>query len=138
MFDTYHAKAPLHGLRLHSILFHNTKREMIEVSKKVGLRVSTRLQAPDYAIKLADVILDNPATVLSHLDSTEQEILRNIIAAGDGNYTPVAIRDSIYKLQELGLTVTYVDEANHLWWLLMPKELRHSLSQHLPPTIHAQ
>ncbi len=131
MFDTYYAKAPLTGLRLHSILFRTTKREMIEVSKMVGLRVSTRLQTPDFAIRLADVMLENPGTVLSHLDDTEKEILKKIIAAGDGAYTPVPIRDNIYKLQELGLTVTYVDEPNQLWWLLMPKELRDSLSEYL-------
>ncbi len=131
MFPTYYAKAPLNGLCLHSILFHETKREMIEVAKMLGFRVSTRLQSPDYALRLADVMLENPKIVLSHLDNVELEILEKIIVAGDGEYTPVAIRDTVYKLQELGLTVTYVDEANQLWWLLMPKELRECLATHI-------
>ncbi len=131
MFATYYAKAPLNGLRLHSILFHETKREMIEVARMLGLRVNTRLHTPDYAVRLADVMLENPQTLLSHLDTTERGILKLIIAAGDGEYTPVAIRDNIYKLQELGLTVTYVDEANRQWWLLMPKELRECLAPHI-------
>ncbi len=131
MFPTYYAKAPLNGLCLHSILFHETKREMIEVAKMLGFRVSTRLQSPDYALRLADVMLENPKIVLSHLDKAELEILEKIIAAGDGEYTPVSIRNTVYKLQELGLTVTYVDEVEQLWWLLMPKELRECLAPHI-------
>ncbi len=131
MFATYYAKAPLNGLHLHSILFHETKREMIEVAKMLGLRVSSRLQSPDYALRLADVMLENPKILLSYLDNTELEILEKIIAASDGEYTPVVIRNTIYKLQELGLTVTYVDKDNQLWWLLMPKELRECLAAHI-------
>ncbi len=128
MFATYYAKAPLNGLRLHSILFHETKREMIEVAKMLGLRVSTRLQAPDYALRLADKMLENPLNILKYLDDTELRILKKIVDAGDGQYTSVEKRKTIYKLQELGLTVTYYDEADDLWWLLMPKELRECLA----------
>ncbi len=131
MFDTYYAKDPLTGLCLHSILLRTTKKEMMEIAKTLSLRVSTRLWTIDYAVRLADVMLENPLAILSHLNDTEMEILREIIAAGDGAYTPVPIRENIYKLQELGLTVTYVDENKQLWWLLMPKELRDCLAPYI-------
>ena len=75
---------------------------MLTVLKKFDLYASQNLKKDETARRIAMEVIDNPIEILSRLNKTDY------------------------------LVVTYCDEEKGEWHMLMPKELRESLSASLP------
>lgn len=108
------------NLSLAAILGVMTKAEMLKISDKVGLWVSPNLKKDDTAHRIAREILSNPEEVLHVLNKQELQIIDEIVKAGANHYAVRKARKMPYKLQKFGLVVTYIDEANGEWHMLMP------------------
>ena len=89
-------------ISLSAILNSTTKVNMLTVLKKFDLYASPNLKKDETARRIAMEIIDNPIEILSRLNKTDY------------------------------LVVTYCDEEKGEWHMLMPKELRESLSASLP------
>ena len=89
-------------ISLSAILNSTTKVNMLTVLKKFDLYASPNLKKDETARRIAMEVIDNPIEILSRLNKTDY------------------------------LVVTYCDEEKGEWHMLMPKELRESLSESLP------
>ena len=89
-------------ISLSAILNSTTKVNMLTVLKKFDLYASPNLKKDETARRIAMEVIDNPIEILSRLNKTDY------------------------------LVVTYCDEEKGEWHMLMPKELRESLSASLP------
>lgn len=79
------------------------------------------------ATRLAEEILSNPIEVVSRLSNTELLLLEEFLVADKGTYIIKKARKAEYMLQKWCLILTYEDEVNGKWHLLMPDEIRESL-----------
>jgi hypothetical protein len=114
---------------LSSFLQVLTKAEMLEICKKLDLYVSPNVKKAETARRVAEEILSSPISVCYQLCKAELELLDEIVKAGPNRYVVRKMRKMPYKLQKFGMVLTYEDVANQQWHILMPDEVRESLSQ---------
>lgn len=119
-------------IQLAQILNSTTKVNMLKVLKKFDLYASPNLKKDETARRVADVVLDNPIEILSRLNKTELQIVDEFVKGGDDTYVVRKQRQTFYILQKYFLVVTYCDEVNGEWHMLMPKAVRESLATSLP------
>ena len=62
----------------------------------------------------------------------ELQIVDEFVKGDDSTYVVRKQRKTCYMLQKYYLVATYCDEEKGEWHMLMPKELRESLSESLP------
>ena len=77
-------------------------------------------------------VIDNPIEILSRLNKAELQIVDEFVKGDDSTYVVRKQRKTCYMLQKYYLVATYCDEEKDEWHMLMPKELRESLSESLP------
>lgn len=116
---------------LSAILGIKTKAAMLDICKKLDLYVSPNIKKDETARRLAEEILDNPIEVLSRLSKTELQIVDEFVRGGPNTYVTRKARKTEYKLQKYALVLTHIDEAKGEWHLLMPDDVRESLSTNL-------
>lgn len=119
-------------ISLAAILGIKTKAAMLDICKKLNLYVSANIRKDETARRLAEEILDNPIEILSRLSKTELQIVDEFVKGGSNTYVIRKTRKTEYKLQKYALVVTYINEVKGEWHLLMPDEVRESLSTNLP------
>ena len=115
-------------LNLTSMLNVLTKVKMLDICKKLDLYVSPNLKKEETARRVAQEILDNPDDVLHELNKQELQIVDEFVKAGANHYVIRKMRKMPYKLQKFGLVLTYGDDKNGQWHLLMPDCVRESLA----------
>lgn len=113
---------------LKAILAALTKEKMLNICKKLDLYVSPNLKKEVTAERVAEMLLDNPTSILCKLSKGELQIIDEIVKAGPNQYILRKRRKTQYKLQQYGLVLTYEDDKNDQWHLLMPDKVRESLS----------
>lgn len=106
-----------------------TKVQMIDISKKLDLYVSTNLKKEESARRLAAAMLDKPLNILHQLCKNELQLLDEIVKAGSNQYVIRKIRKTPYKLQKYSLVLTYEDFVNEQWHFLMPDAVRTMLAE---------
>ena len=119
-------------IQLAQILNSTTKVNMLTVLKKFDLYASPNLKKDETSRRVAAEVLDNPIEILSRLNKSELQIVDEFVKGDDTTYVVRKQRKTSYILQKYYLVVTYCDEAKGEWHMLMPKELRESLSESLP------
>lgn len=119
-------------ISLAAILGIKTKAAMLDICKKLNLYVSPNIRKDETARRLAEEILDNPIEILCRLSKTELQIVDEFVKSGSNTYVIRKTRKTEYKLQKYALVVTYINEVKGEWHLLMPDEVRESLSTNLP------
>ena len=112
---------------LANILSVMTKVEMLKICNKLELYVSPNLKKDETARRVAREILDNPCDVLHVLNKQELQLVDEFVTSGPNHYAVRKMRNTFYKLQQYGLVLTYKDEANAEWHMIMPDEVRKSL-----------
>ena len=115
--------------RLAAILAVKTKEAMTKIANRLDLYVSPNIAKAKMASRLAEEILSNPIEVVSRLSKTELLLLEEFLIADKGTYIIKKARKAEYMLQKWCLILTYEDEANGKWHLLMPDEVRESLME---------
>ena len=119
------------SIHLSQILYSTTKVEMLKVCKKFDLYVSPNLKKDETARRVAAEVVDNPIEILSRLSKTELQIVDEFVKGDDDTYVIRKERKTPYILQKYYLVVTYCDQTKGEWCMLMPKEVRDSLSANL-------
>ena len=119
-------------ISLSAILNSTTKVNMLTVLKKFDLYASPNLKKDETARRIAMEVIDNPIEILSRLNKAELQIVDEFVKGDDSTYVVRKQRKTCYMLQKYYLVVTYCDEEKGEWHMLMPKELRESLSASLP------
>ena len=119
-------------ISLSAILNSTTKVNMLTVLKKFDLYASPNLKKDETARRIAMEVIDNPIEILSRLNKTELQIIDEFVKGDDSTYVVRKQRKTCYMLQKYYLVATYCDEEKDEWQMLMPKELRESLSESLP------
>jgi hypothetical protein len=120
------------NIPLQTILSVMTKVEMLDICKKLDLYVSPNQRKEETARRVAQALLDSPVSIASALCKTELQLLDELVKAGANAYVVRKIRKQPYKLQKFGLVLTYIDNENKQWHLLMPDEVRESLTETYP------
>ena len=105
-----------------------TKVEMLKICNKLELYVSPNLKKLETARRVAREILDNPCDVLHVLNKQELQLVDEFVKNGPNYYAVRKMRKTYYKLQQYGLVLTYKDLVNEEWHMLMPDEVRISLT----------
>ena len=119
------------SIHLSQILHSTTKVEMLKVCKKFDLYVSPNLKKDETARRVAAEVVYNPIEILSRLSKTELQIVDEFVKGDDDTYVIRKERKTPYILQKYYLVVTYCDKTTGEWCMLMPKEVRDSLSANL-------
>ena len=114
--------------KLSSILYVMRKEELLKIAKRLDFYVSPNITKDKIATRLAASMLAEPIEIVSRLSKTELLLLEEMINAGSNTYVEKKLRKSPYMLQKWGLVLTYEDEANGKWYLLMPDEVREALA----------
>ena len=122
---TYTADA----IHLSQILGSTTKVNMQKVCKKFDLYVSPNLKKDETARRIANEVIDNPIEIISRLSKAELQILDEFVKGDDSTYVVRKERKTPYILQKYYMVATYCDEEKGEWHMLMPAELRKSLSE---------
>lgn len=121
------------GIFLSQIFNSTTKVNMLKVCKKFDLYVSPNLKKDETARRLANEVIDNPIEILSRLSKSELQIIDEFVAGDNNTYVVRKQRKTPYILQKYYLVVTYCDNENNEWRMLMPSELRNALSTDYKP-----
>lgn len=116
------------GIRLVQLLNSTTKVNMLKACDKLDLYVSPNLKKDETARRIAQEMLDNPIEILSRLNKQELQIVDEFVKGDANTYVVRKMRKTQYKLQKLYLVVTYEDKETQEWHMLMPHELRETLS----------
>lgn len=116
------------SIRLVQLLNSTTKVNMLKACDKLDLYVSPNLKKDETARRIAQEMLDNPIEILSRLNKQELQIVDEFVKGDANTYVVRKMRKTQYKLQKLYLVVTYEDKETQEWHMLMPHELRETLS----------
>lgn len=116
-------------IRLCQILGSTTKVNMLKVCKKFDLPVSPNLKKDETARRIANEMIDNPIDIISRLCKAELQILDEFVKGDNSTYVVRKERKIPYILQKYYMVLTYCDEEKGEWHMLMPAELRKSLSE---------
>ena len=115
--------------KLSSILYIMKKDALLKIANRLDFYVSPNVTKDEVATRLAASMLTEPIEIVSRLSKTELLFLEELINAGPDTYVEKKLRKSPYMLQKWGLVLTYEDEPNGKWYLLMPDEVREALSK---------
>ena len=116
------------SIRLIQLVGGVTKVNMLKVCDKLDLYVSPNLKKDETARRVAQELLNSPIEILSNLNKQELQIIDEFVKGGANPYVVRKMRKTQYKLQKLYLVATYCDEEKQEWHMLMPDELRETLS----------
>lgn len=119
------------NIRLVQLLNSTTKVNMLRACDKLDLYVSPNLKKDETSRRIAQEMLYNPIGILSRLNKQELHIVDEFVKGDNNTYVVRKMRKTQYKLQKLYLVVTYEDEENQEWHMLMPSELTKALSTSL-------
>lgn len=119
------------NIRLVQLLNSPTKVNMLKACDKLDLYVSPNLKKDETSRRIAQEMLYNPIGILSRLNKQELHIVDEFVKGDNNTYVVRKMRKTQYKLQKLYLVVTYEDEENQEWHMLMPSELTKALSTSL-------
>lgn len=86
------------------------------------------MKKDETACQVAQELLVSPIEILSTLNKQELQIIDEFVKGGINTYVIRKMRKTQYKLQKLYLVATYCDEEKQEWHMLMPDELRETLS----------
>lgn len=114
-------------IALADLYYRMTKPQMLKIAGKLSIPVSGNLWRYETAKRIGQAVLDYPECVLCSLSKAEHGLLQRFIEAGPNTYVVTKTRKMPYKLQRLGLVMTYVDEGNDEWHMLMPDTVREAL-----------
>ena len=114
--------------KLSSILYVMKKDELLKIAKRLDFYISPNITKDKIASRLAAGMLAEPIEIVSRLSKTELLLLEELINAGSDTYIEKKLRKSFYMLQKWGLVLTYEDDVNGKWYLLMPDEVREALA----------
>ena len=90
-------------LELSEIYNVMTKKEMLDICKKLDLNVSPNVSKSQTAVRLAQEVLDEPINILHQLCKNELQLLDEFVTAGPNQYVVRPERERHYKLQKYGL-----------------------------------
>ena len=120
-------------ISLTDIMNVMTKVKMLDICKKLDIYVSPNLKKDETARRVAREILDNPCDVLHVLNKQELQMVDEFVKAGPNTYVQRKMRKTPYKLQKFGLVLTYEDEVNQQWHMLMPDCVREAFAPRYQP-----
>ena len=120
-------------ISLTDIMNVMTKVKMLDICKKLDIYVSPNLKKDETARRVAREILDNPCDVLHVLNKQELQMVDEFVKAGPNKYVQRKMRKTPYKLQKFGLVLTYEDEFNQQWHMLMPDCVREAFAPKYQP-----
>ena len=115
-------------ISLLQILNSTTKANMLSVCKKFDLYVSPNVKKIETARRIADELMDNPIEVVSRLSKVELQIIDEFVNGDDTTYVVRKQRKTPYMLQKYFMVVTYCDDDQMEWHMLMPSDIRKALS----------
>lgn len=107
------------------------KEDLLKACKKLGIYISPNKTKKIIGKALADFLLSEPLKVLQVLPASELQIVRELIDKGANQYVERPMRKTFYQIQKLGMVVTYEDEPNNRWKMVMGDELRKCLEVHI-------
>ena len=113
---------------LSQVFNSTTKENMLKACKKFDIYVSPNLRKDETARRIAAELIANPIEILSRLSKTELQILDEFVTGNDTTYVVRKQRKTPYILQKYYLTLTYCDEENDEWHMLMPSDICQALS----------
>lgn len=122
-------------IKLADILYVKTKEDLLKIANRLDYWISPNVTKAKIDQRLAASILDEPLEVVSRLSKTELLLLEELIEVGPDKYVEKKMRKTPYMLQKWGLVLTYEDEENGKWHLLMPDEVRTALNEYAPAYI---
>ena len=117
------------NVSLSAIMNCTTKVNMLKICKSLDLYVSPNLKKDETARRLANEIIENINYVLCSLCKNELELVEEFVKAGPNAYVERKMRKTYYKLQKFNLVLTYEDEANDKWVMLMPNSVREAFAE---------
>ncbi len=120
-------------ISLADIMNVMTKVKMLDICKKLDLYVCSNLKKDETARRVAREILDNPCDVLHVLNKQELQMVDEFVKAGPNKYVQRKMRKTPYKLQKFGLVLTYEDDVNQQWHMLMPDCVREAFAPRYQP-----
>ena len=103
---------------------------MVEICEKVDLHVSPNVKKDELIRRVAKELLENPEDILYGLNKFELRLIDEFVKAGPNHYATCKPRKMPYKLQKYALVLTYMDEANDQWKLLMPDCVREAFADY--------
>lgn len=109
-----------------------TKSEMFKIVKKLDLFVRQDLDGEELVTRFAEELIKADIEILCALDKHELKIVEEFVNGGPNTHVVRKMRIKPYLLQKYCLVLTYCEEENKQWHLLMPDEIRESLSKRLP------
>lgn len=121
--------------KLSDILYIHKKDYLLKMANRLDFWISPNVTKDKVASRLADAMLSEPIEIVSRLSRTELLLLDEFIQAGPDKYIVKKMRKTFYMLQKWGLVVTYEDVAKNQWHMIMPDEVRESLSTVASPYI---
>ena len=121
------------NVSLSAIMNCTTKVNMLKICKSLDLYVSPNLKKDETARRLANEILENINYVLCSLCKNELELVEEFVKAGPNAYVERKMRKTFYKLQKFNLVLTYEDEVNDKWVMLMPDCVREAFAETYQP-----
>jgi len=121
------------NISLVDIMNVMTKVKILDICKKLDFYVSPNLKKDETARRVASEILDNPCDVLHVLNKQELQMVDEFVKVGPNKYVQRKMKKTPYKLQKFGLVLTYEDEVNQQWHMLMPDCVREAFAPKYQP-----
>lgn len=119
-------------IKMTDALSGTTKSEMFKIVRKLDLFVSQDLDGEELVTRFAEELIKADIEILCTLDKQELKIVEEFVNGGPNTHVVRKIRTKPYLLQKYCLVLTYCDEENKQWHLLMPDVIRESLAKRLP------
>lgn len=123
------------SMHLCDLLDLMTKDKIVAMITKLDEYISPNLKKAETVKRAAEMILRCPRMVLDDLNKNELQLVKSFIDAGANAYIECKMHKADYKLQKYGLVLTYEDDANQIWKLLMPDEVREAFARDIDESI---
>lgn len=117
------------SITLSQILGSTTKANMLKACTKFDLYVSPNLKKDETARRIAAELVSNPIEIVTRLSKVELQIVDEFVNGCNDTYVVRKERKQPYILQKYYLVVTYCDDEQAEWHMLMPSEMRNALSK---------
>lgn len=116
-------------ISLEDILSYFPKQYLLSICRRTSLSVNERIRTDETVRRLSMEILTHPEEVLSSLGKDDLLLVKDLLSDTYVERKPI---EKYYRLQTLGLVVTYENAKHDTWQILMPSTLREAVAPYVP------
>ncbi len=122
------------AIRLGIVLPVSNKADLYEATKLMGVQGCSKYNKAELCDIIEDLLLhDTLPWILTTLPKEEIAIVKKLVDVGPNTYVEVPMRkdDSFYRIQKMFFVVSYEDNENRVYHMVMPDAVRENCAKYI-------